>query len=284
MHEFERLKADFGWNIADHAKLTNGVWQVLADEEKPVSFPDDGNELCAELEAGSFWFRYRNRVIDLFLEKYLTAGDCLWDIGAGNGFVADYLAQKRCRTVAVEPGPQGAACAAKTAVEASVCGFFEDLRLPENALKAIGCFDVLEHLEKPEKIVQEFRRTLELGGILVVTVPAYRFLWSDADVQAGHFKRYTVRALETLMHAHGFQTCRLGYMMACLVPAVFLARTLASRRKGGLTKEEVISQLKPSAGKLSTFLIKKMLDIEYYLQRYGSVPFGTSVVGVFRKN
>jgi predicted SAM-dependent methyltransferase len=52
-------------------------------------------------------------------------------------------------------------------------------------LATIGAFDVLEHLEKPELLLDEIYRVLMPGGTFVCSVPAYQWLFSDFDIFDG---------------------------------------------------------------------------------------------------
>jgi 2-polyprenyl-3-methyl-5-hydroxy-6-metoxy-1,4-benzoquinol methylase len=54
---------------------------------------------------------------------------------------------------------------------------------------------VLEHIDDEQAFLREIRRCLAPGGRIYLSVPAGRWLWSDDDVQAGHFRRYTCASL-----------------------------------------------------------------------------------------
>ncbi len=61
-----------------------------------------------------------------------------------------------------------------------------------NSYEMIGMFDVLEHIEDDQGILQKLRGNLTDNGSIVLTVPAYPSLWSDFDVRAHHQRRYTI--------------------------------------------------------------------------------------------
>jgi SAM-dependent methyltransferase len=185
---------------------------------------------------------------------------------------------------AVEPMAAGARNARRRGIEAVVCGRFESLQLPDHSLPAIGCFDVLEHIDRPEELVCEFMRVLRPGGLFVATVPALNWLWSDADVLAGHFRRYTRYSLRNLAASVGFETEHVDYFMMSLVIPMFVMRTLPSKlRQGGLSKESIQRHMNDPGNRSSRSPIELLLRMEAAAARLLPLPMGTSVIGVLRK-
>jgi hypothetical protein len=67
---------------------------------RKLSYPEDGNEDCFELEDESFWFKHRNNCI-IEVVKRFNPKDIFFDIGGGNGFVAKGLENNGVQTVLV---------------------------------------------------------------------------------------------------------------------------------------------------------------------------------------
>ena len=84
------------------------------------------------------------------------------------------------------------------------CGTFRTSELPSGSLPAVGLFDVLEHLEEPSDLLGEVARAFSSDGTLVVTVPAYQWLWSAEDEALGHFRRYSTKTLRALWRESRF--------------------------------------------------------------------------------
>src|SRR4051794_41779370 len=113
-----------------------------------VDYPAEAHELLVGIEERSVWYAERNRLIT----AALAAGGLprtLVEVGAGNGIVAAHLRRHGVDVVAVEPGRAGATASARRGVP-TVCGMLEDLALPDDAIEAVGLFDVIEHLEDPQ--------------------------------------------------------------------------------------------------------------------------------------
>jgi ubiquinone/menaquinone biosynthesis C-methylase UbiE len=167
----------------------DGVW-LAAGEPARVEYPETGAELMMKVEDASFWFQHRNLVLSALLDAH-APGATLVDVGGGNGFQALHLQRAGRSVVMVEPGAAGCRNAARRGVRNVVRANLEALELASGTVPAVSLLDVVEHLPDPSLLLAESHRVLRPGGKLLVTVPAYRALWSDEDVYAQHQRRYT---------------------------------------------------------------------------------------------
>ena len=88
--------------------------------------------------------------------------------------------------------------------------------------------DVLEHVEDDGGALTELRRVASAGGMLLITVPAYQWMWTEHDVQLHHFRRYTLRNLRFRVRDAGWDLVRATYFNSMALPLVAAAR-LAER-------------------------------------------------------
>jgi SAM-dependent methyltransferase len=88
--------------------------------------------------------------------------------------------------------------------------------------------DVLEHVDEEQPLLRELAHWMRPGGWLIVTVPAYGFLWSGEDYVSNHRRRYRARGLARMLTATGFEVARLTYFNTLLFPAQ-VATVLANR-------------------------------------------------------
>src|SRR2546426_12019635 len=109
--------------------------------------------------------------------------------------------------------------------------FFNDTATTEiytlslhDALPILLLLDVIEHLDADVAALETARRALRPGGLLVITVPAYRWLWSGHDVALGHRRRYTTRGLSRVVERAGLSVVHASYFNTLLFPAVALTR------------------------------------------------------------
>jgi SAM-dependent methyltransferase len=262
-----------------------GIWEPLAgDPTHQLSFPTGGHAECLQIEDGSFWFRHRNACLLEIVRRFPPAG-AIFELGAGNGFVAAAFEQAGFPCVAVEPGVEGAHNARSRGVQTVVCSTLEAASFRPGSLPAVGLFDVVEHIEQDGPFLTEVVRALAPGGHLYVTVPAYRWLWSDEDRIAGHHRRYTLGRIRGDLVRAGLAVEYATYFFMPLVLPVFLMRTIAGRlrRSGGEPASHAVQQHRPAAGGL-TAAITAALGLELrWLRRGNRVPIGTSCLLVARK-
>ncbi|MBL9180384.1 MAG: class I SAM-dependent methyltransferase [Verrucomicrobiaceae bacterium] len=212
-----------------------GIWRPRSVSK--VSYPDDGNEACYQVEEDSYWFHHRNACILEALQKFPPTGT-LYDIGGGNGFVALGMQKAGFDVVLVEPG-SGAMNAAKRGLQRVIWATLDDAGLHDGAVPAAAAFDVVEHIEDDISFVKTIRRTLKPGGRFYCTVPASGFLWSGEDTRAGHFRRYNRATLADVMGAAGFEVEFISSFFSWLTVPVFFLRALPWRlAEGGRGKGE----------------------------------------------
>jgi SAM-dependent methyltransferase len=208
----------------------DGIFYAAASEA--ISYPEEGNEACFQIEDQSFWFRHRNDCIRELVRNFPPKGKGpIFDVGGGNGFVAKGLMDAGWDVVLVEPGPSGALNAKKRGLEHVICGTTHTAGFKNGSLPAIGVFDVVEHIEDDLGFLRHLWDLLEPGGMLYLTVPAYKFLWSHEDVDAGHFRRYTLRNLQKKFTDSGFEVSFATHLFFFLPLVVFLFRTMPFRLK-----------------------------------------------------
>jgi len=121
-----------------------GYWKANSDEE--VSYPSEGNEVYAELEETSFWFKHRNETIIAAIENF-PPSSAIFDIGGGNGYVSKNLIDNGFDCVLIEPGVSGASKVVERGVKDVVCATVESAEFRSHSIPSVGLFDVIEHIE-----------------------------------------------------------------------------------------------------------------------------------------
>jgi trans-aconitate methyltransferase len=224
------------------------------------------------LEANSFWFRSRSRLIEWALSRYLPQVRNLLEVGCGNGFVLAGLHARRpdLRIGGTDLYAEGLRTARTRLpnvplVQADAC------RLPTaRQYDAVGIFDVLEHIDDDRRVLGELFRVVRPGGGLLVTVPQHRMLWSPMDVLACHRRRYARRELIDKVAGAGFRITRVSSFVSLLLPAMFASRY--RRRSAEVPDELTLPHLLDRA-------CERVMDIERALIRVGvSWPAGGSLL------
>lgn len=63
----------------------------------------------------------------------------------------------------------------------------------------VGAFEVLEHLEHPERAIQEVAKVLTKDGFFLFSVPIHQRYWSPWDALAGHVQRFEPEQLQEIL-------------------------------------------------------------------------------------
>lgn len=269
----DQLRSEFSWN-------PNGC---NGDRSIEIFYSGESLDALANSQS-SWWNDHRAQWAATQMGRVGPSG--IVDAGAGNGAMAVGLKSKGFDVLAVEPHEVGVQRIIAQGVTA-FRGTLTDMAFPNSSVPAIGYFDVLEHLERPEVELAEAWRVLRPGGTLLVTVPAYQWLWSGEDVLAGHQRRYSSRSLRRLTTNAGFIPVRVEYLFATLViPALLLRRIPFLLRRAGVqqskpTSTRIAEQLDPP--RIVTAVARNTMRVERFAARIRRLPFGLTVAGVFRK-
>lgn len=212
----------------DSLHLRDGLWQ--SHDISEVSYPEEGNHVCFQVEDSSYWFAHRNRCILAVLRSFPPAG-ALYDIGGGNGFVACEIQDAGMEVVLVEPGG-GAKNALNRGVKNVIHATLDGSGLRPESMYAAGAFDVIEHIENDAAFLTSIRTLLRPGGRFYCTVPAIPALWSREDVIAGHYKRYNRNSLIRALKLAGFEIEFISSLFTWLILPIFVFRALPWRWSG----------------------------------------------------
>ena len=165
----------------------------------------------------------------------------------------------------------------------SVCcdaeGFKQLRSLPKDQhYDLILAIDVIEHIDDDCAVLGTLRQYLSPGGILVVAVPAYGFLWSDHDRFLEHRRRYNRSQLRRVLQASGW---RLEHLQAFLV---FLFPVALVQRLGKRPAAQPQSALSVPSARLNSLLVSILEFERCMISRFpmlGSFP-GLSLFAVAR--
>lgn len=232
-----------------------------------------------EHEDHYWWYVSRRELAVELVRRYVPGPDrVIVDVGCGTGATASAL-RSLGRVIGVDFSPLALRACTTRGLDWLLRAGAEAIPLATNSVDAVVATDIVEHLDDDVAALTEFRRILKPGGHAIVTVPAYQFLWSEHDVALMHRRRYVARQLGDCADRAGFQPVRLGYSLSLLLPLA-LGRLL---KRGGQDQDKPPeAQIPPVPEWLNAALIR-FQRFENTLFRFGSLPWGLSVVAVLQK-
>lgn len=249
-------------------KLMNATSQVI---------PDRHFDSLRGLESGYWWFLGRlHWVAGLFRLAQPRGAESYADIGCGTGGAAKSLAESLGFTdvTLVDGNAHALRYAAESSgfriVTADITSNFKLAR----PVDALTCLDVFEHIPDDAALAKTLYDQLKPGGALVVTVPAFRSLFSDWDKHLGHLRRYSRREVTELLRGAGFEVVRTRYMWSFLFP-------LGPIRKWTAKKQEALEF--PPVSPLVNGILFLLSRMEWQVARVAALPFGTSVIALARR-
>ncbi len=96
--------------------------------------------------------------------------------------------------------------------------------LDQTTQNLILMMDVLEHVPDDVALLREYTDTMPVGGKVLITVPAFQFMWSGHDVFLEHYRRYTIEMMEKTITGAGMTPIKSRYFFGSLFPAVAAIR------------------------------------------------------------
>jgi len=232
----------------------------------------------AQLEHTSFWFRSRNRIIVWALRRYFPDIRRVLEIGCGTGFVLEGLrAQWPDLQIAGGELHMGGLLHAAERVPGVELFQFDARTIPFDAeFDVVGAFDVLEHIEEDEHVLDEMYAAVKPGGGILLTVPQHPWLWSASDEHAEHKRRYRRTELLRKVSTAGFVVQRITSFISLLLPAmaVMRLRTRLSGRQFDPHQEHQEAQR-------ATRVLERIVDFERSMIARGiDLPMGGSLLVV----
>ena len=141
-----------------------------------------------------------------------------------------------------------------------------------NSFDLIAALDVLEHVEDDTAALRALGEWLSERGVLLTTVPAFQWLWSEHDVLSHHLRRYTRERLTTLLRDAGLNVLYSGYFNSLLFPLA-----VANIKLGKLVSRDAYRGLQiPARGVNRT--LEWIFRVESRLVPRIRLPFGLSIV------
>ena len=157
--------------------------------------------------------RWRERKAAITPHKQSGA---LLDLGCSSGSFLEFLQSESWKLYGIEMSPECAKVAkAKSGAQVFV-GSILEAPFPSESFDVITCFDVLEHLYEPQRVMAKVREWLKPGGIFYVLVPnidsaearAFGSYWHGLELPR-HLFHYSPAALKFLAESAGLRVVSL---------------------------------------------------------------------------
>lgn len=225
-----------------------------------------------------WWFAGRRMIIKSVLDKFYKkdSSSKIMEVGCGTGGNLALLSSYG-QLSAVELNDE----ALEAASTRKICRVFQG-SLPDNLplndqFDLICMLDVLEHIEDDAASISHLASRLNPNGMLLITVPAYMFLWSSHDEVHHHKRRYTKKYLENLIIKSGLTISYATYFNTLLFPIVYSIRIVNKI----FNKNWASGVNTPSP--IINWILQHVFHLEIPLLNMISLPFGVSILVLAKK-
>ncbi|AZL67616.1 class I SAM-dependent methyltransferase [Pseudomonas oryziphila] len=251
----------------------------MSEQSKHVYFSPSAFVELAQHERQNWWFRSRNALILWVMERYCARINSFLEVGCGTGFVLEAVSEryKEANIFGSEYFEEGLEFARQRVPTASFQQLDATIMSDVERFDVIGAFDVLEHIEEDEKVIENLARAITSGGVLLITVPQHAWLWSKVDEYACHVRRYSRPEIVAKVEKAGIRVQYVSSFVSLLLPLMWLSRLRA--------RNQVIDPM--SEFKIPRWLnavLESVMNVERVLLRLGlRFPAGGSLLVVGRK-
>ncbi|OCQ88879.1 type 12 methyltransferase [Nostoc sp. MBR 210] len=236
----------------------------------------------AAVEDQHWWFVGRRQIVEKLIRQLKLPNNAkILEAGCGTGGNLSMLARYG-EVAAMEFDETACQLANERQVTTVRQGSLPD-QIPFNdQYDLIVILDVLEHIDDDLAALKALSSRLKPNSWLLITVPAYQFLWSYHDEINYHKRRYTLKRLKRVVRLAGYNIGYGSYFNTWLFPLVAGVRLLKNLLKLD-KKSDASGDLNLPAKLINKFLTFLFASERYFMNRV-SLPFGVSVALMAQKN
>jgi len=246
---------------------------------------DVAYQMMYESELNHWWDKARRKIVFSLIKSYhnpLVSRPKILDLGCGMGIMA-----KESQNVGDYYGVDASELAVNFCKQRGVKnirqGDATDIPYPDSQFDIVLLMDVIEHIENDSKVITEVIRVLKPSGIVIITAPAFQFLWGQTDTIHQHYRRYRLSQLKFRLEQKRLFILKASYMNTLLfLPIVFL-RMLSKYFHLPMKSENELSRETVNNIWIVNKILYLVFSAESILLKFINLPFGISVVLVGRK-
>ena len=229
-------------------------------------------------ESMHWWFTGRRAILsNIFSGLNLPINAEILEIGCGTGGNLQMLAEHG-EVSALEIDTNARQIASEKTnnafnIKAGRCP--DEIPFEPQSFDLICLFDVLEHIDQDTETLTAIKKLLKKNGVILITVPAYQWLWSTHDAFLHHKRRYSAHQLKKIITNCDLNSVKLSYFNSILFPLAVAARV----------KDKLLHNSSATGTKTPPPIINSLFNFlfssERFLLKHYNLPFGVSLLGIF---
>lgn len=237
-----------------------------------------------------WWFAGRTRVLLDTLDRWLPAGAAqrrVLDVGCGAGNMFHHLARYGS-VQGLDSNAKPLAIARQRGYDVQQ-GSATQMPYPDATFDLVAALDVIEHVPDDAAVLAECRRVCRPGGYVIVTAPAFQWLWSQNDEINGHQRRYTRAELCARLEGAGLAVRRATYnnfVIFLPAAALMLLRRRAAKapRLAAPATDDDAYQVEMEPAPAAVNAVLGVVErLEAWILRRANLPAGTSLIALAQR-
>ena len=224
-----------------------------------------------------WWFSARRVMIRTAIERLidLPAEPRLLEAGCGTGGNLEMLSDFGALRAFELDAPARERATEKSGIAVAEGALPDNVPFEGEVFDLIGLFDVLEHVEQDEAALAALGERLASNGKILLTVPAFPWLWSAHDERHHHFRRYTRNSIGEVAGRAGLTVARSFYFNTALFPVAVAARAIKRA-----TSSDAPDDTLP--GPFVNGALRTVFAAERHLVGRVSMPVGLSLCAILK--
>lgn len=232
-----------------------------------------------ELENYHWWFVSRRRLAMHIMKSFPMESPKILDVGCGTG--GNLLSFGQIGPAfGLDISEKAVEFCMKRGLKNVMLSSAEKIKHADRAFDIIVCLDLLEHVINPVETLLEIKRVLKNRGKIVITVPAFRILWSQHDEALCHLRRYEKESLLSDLQEAGLKVEKMGYFF---FTSFFVVAPVRIMRRFFVSADKKQSDTTTLPPRVLNELLKVLFNIEMKIADRINLPLGTTIYAVVSK-
>lgn len=231
-------------------------------------------------EASHFFYVTNHNITLSLVKKYFKIPRSrakILDAGCGTGLLAKKL-KSFGNTWGIDISSEAIKYAKKRGIKTKNASV-NKLPFKKNSFDLVVSLDVLYHKQVNDtKALKEFHRVLKPGGLVIIRVPANKWLHLNHDKHVHTRQRYSIHEIEKKIITSGFQINKVSYVNMILLPLAIIKQFIESI----VSKNDVYSGVNYE-NKIVNNILSLFLFLESKIIIYFDLPYGLGIIAVAQK-
>ena len=235
-------------------------------------------EKMYKFEEGYWWWIGKREIVKCILNRLNLNFTNILDAGCGTGLNLNYL-KHYGSVIGLDFSKEALNFCKLRENKNLIQADAEKVPFKEDTFDLITALDLLEHLDDGN-VLKEFYRVLKPNAYLIITVPAFKFLWSKHDEALHHKRRYNKGQLKDILEQNGLILKKITYWDFFLFLPIVVLRLA---KKKAMKKQEVKTDVERLPNFVNRFFTSVLKVESHPISHDVNLSFGTSIVCICEK-